>query len=350
MQGLVAVALGGGNPVAEAALLRGVETYQNGVDKISLTPFGLRIRGLVEYDADGVEVINLLERHILGAHLEPNRIRRLDAFFYAERDIRLLQCALDGSDEFIDLGIPFRHVAADTFGNIPVCIGFLETKPDVFHLRFDSVQAETVGEGNEYEHCLAQDLVPLVLGHVLDGPAVVQAVCQFYEHHADVVVESEQDSLEILSLYALGGCHGAALVHLVVEHGLDLGQTVDKQGDVVPEEIAYIVDGIVGIFHHVVKKGGRDGFVTETYLFADNLGHLDGVQDVWLSGTAPHVPVCLIRKIERLADHGQFFFVTAAHGSFGIQPVPLLANQIVVLYREFGNTAHKAFLYSSWSA
>ena len=93
-----------------------------------------------------------------------------------------------------------------------------------------------------------------MLGHVFDCAAVVQAVCKLDEHHTNIVVERQQYPLEILGLYAFGGGDRPALAVFIIQHRLDLGKAIHEQGDMVPEEIADIVDGIVRIFHHIVQQ------------------------------------------------------------------------------------------------
>ena len=90
-----------------------------------------------------------------------------------------------------------------------------------------------MGKRDEYKHRLAQNLVPLVLRHELDGAAVVQTVGEFDENNAHVVVECEEYALEILGLYALG----LGLI-LIVEHSLDFRESFYKRGYFVAEEVS----------------------------------------------------------------------------------------------------------------
>ena len=173
-----------------------------------------------------------------------------------------------------------------------------------------------MGEGDENEHRLAQYLVPLVLRHVFDCPTVMQAISQFDQDYSDVIVKSKQDSFEILGLDAFGGCHGAAFMHFVVQYCLNLCQSVHEKGDMVTEQITYILYGVVGIFNHIVKQCRGNRFVAEAYLLHHDFCHLDGMKNVWFTGTAAYMSVSLVREIEGFADHSEFFFITAAYGRF----------------------------------
>ena len=110
-----------------------------------------------------------------------------------------------------------------------------------------------MGERNEYIHCLAEDLVSLVLWHELNGAAVVKTVCELDQNHAYVIVQGKKDTLEVLCLHALLFC-----LVLVVEYCLDLGKTLNKGCNLVTEEAAKVVNCVICVFHHVVEKGGNN--------------------------------------------------------------------------------------------
>ena len=96
-----------------------------------------------------------------------------------------------------------------------------------------------------------------MLRHMLNGAAVVKAVGQFYEHYADVVVESEEDTLEILCLEALLGDIRATGLLLRVKDVLYLGEAVHKGCNLVPEFRPEVFHGIISVFHYIVEQGGR---------------------------------------------------------------------------------------------
>jgi len=158
------------------------------------------------------------------------------------------------------------------------CFRLLVAEPYVFHLRLDAVETEPVGKRNEHEHCLAEDLVPLVLRHELDGTAVMQTVGKLYEHDPHVVVECEEDPLEVLCLHAflLG-------LIFVVENRLDLCETFHQCGHLVAEKAPEVIDGVRGVFHHIMKKSSYNRFVAESDAADNDLRYSDRMQYIRLT-------------------------------------------------------------------
>ena len=106
----------------------------------------------------------------------------------------------DRTYEFVNAFLLVGHVPVDLGADVVIGIRLLVPQPDVFHFRLHLVQSKPVGQRYEYEHGFAQNLVTLVFRHEFDGAAVVQAVRQLYQHDTYVVVESQEDTLEILGL------------------------------------------------------------------------------------------------------------------------------------------------------
>ena len=82
VQCFVAVGLGVLHPVPQALRHVAVDARDDGEDVVALVSLAfLGTRVGVKDDADGVEVVDLVEGHALGLHLAPGRVRGLDAFF-----------------------------------------------------------------------------------------------------------------------------------------------------------------------------------------------------------------------------------------------------------------------------
>ena len=81
-----------------------------------------------------------------------------------------------------------------------------------------------------------------------------------------------------------------------------LGQSVDNLCYLGAEEILDVLDGVVGVFHHVVQQGGADGGGAQPYLVAGDARHGDGVHDVRLAGAPLDAAVGLVGEVERLGD------------------------------------------------
>ena len=67
---------------------------------VSLGLCGSLIRS--ENDSDCIEVIDLLERHVLGLHLVPDGIRCLHPFLYAEIESGIREGLLNGRNELVN--------------------------------------------------------------------------------------------------------------------------------------------------------------------------------------------------------------------------------------------------------
>ena len=331
VQGLVAVGFGVFHPVPQSFRHISVYARNDGEDMVALVSLALLGIGVVlKDDADGIQVVNLVEGNSFRVHLAPGRIGRLDAFL----DFILESCGIQRFlDRFYEIGhflALFPHFAV--YPGLDILIGFrlLETQPDVLQLAFDAVQAQPVCQGDEDEHGFAQDLVPLVLRHMLDGAAVVQTVGQFDEHHAHIVVHRQEDALEILGLQALLGDVRAVGLLLRIQHVLDLGESVHQRSNFVPETLPEVFHGVVRVFHNVVQ-GGRYGLVAQADVVHYNLGYGDGMQHVRLSAAPAHVLVRLVGKLESPLHYFQFCVIGAplfsALEQFGVVP----RNQFVVL-------------------
>ena len=136
---------------------------------------------------------------------------------------------------------------------------------------------------NENEHGLAQNLVALVFRHEFDGAAIVQTVSELDQYHADIIIESQENTFEILRLEALRVAGIIVLLVLIVEHVLDFRQTVDERRDLVPEQMLDIIHGVIRVFHHVMQQCRRYSLVTQADIIDHNLGDGDRVQDIRFS-------------------------------------------------------------------
>ena len=192
-----------------------------------------------------------------------------------------------------------------------------------------------MGKRNEYEHGLAEDLVPFMFGHEFDCPAVVQAVRQLDQHDSDIVIQGKQDAFEIFCLHTLLHC-----LILIVKHCLDLSQSIHKSSDFVSEKFAEVIDSIVGIFDDIMEKGGYNGLVAKADVVDHNLRHRNGVQDVWLAGTPSDALVRFISKLECLLDDVEFVGVGAPFACGLLEVCILSCYDFIVLTCKYRYFAH----------
>ena len=135
-----------------------------------------------------------------------------------------------------------------------------------------------MGERNEYEHSLAEDLVSLVLRHEFDRPAVVKPVCEFDQNYSHVVVKSQEDTFEVLGLHTLLLC-----LVFIIEYCLDLSKTFNQSSNLVAEQAAEVIDSIVCIFHYIMKQSSYYGLVSKSDITYYYLCDSDRVKYVWFA-------------------------------------------------------------------
>ena len=186
-----------------------------------------------------------------------------------------------------------------------------------------------MGQGNEKEHSLGENLVPLVLRHEFYGSAVVQAVGKLDEHHPHIVVEGEKDSLEVLCLKAFSR-DSCTFAVFVVQHGLDFGETVHQRSYLVTEQVAYVVHGVGSVLDHVVQQGRADGLASEADFRHDDFRHRNRVKYIGLSGTSAYILVGLIGKIERFLDRCELLRCAASVPGHSYELVVLFLNHFAV--------------------
>ena len=190
-----------------------------------------------------------------------------------------------------------------------------------------------MGKRHEDEHCLAEYLVPLVLGHVFYGAAVVESVGQLDEDDTDIVIEGKEDALEILGLDAL--CSGSAAFFLIFKHILDFGQAVDEGGNLVPEKIPDVFRGVGGVFHDIVQKCSGDGLAAKAYVSDHDSGDRYRMENIWLPGTPADILVGFIGKLECLLDYLKLIFSGTSLAG-GLLEVRIASrDDLVVLLCEF---------------
>ena len=295
---------------------------------------------LLEDDADGIEIVHLLEGNLLLLHLVPHRIGGLDALLDGKVELGFLERFLYGLDKGVHLFLPAMDVLVDAFRNPGIGLRLLVLEPDVLQLRLDTVKAQAVRQRDEDEHGLAQDLVPLVLRHELYGSAVVQPVRQLDEHYPYIVVQGKEDALKVLCLKAF--CRYAGLF-LVVQDVLDFGKAVHQGGDLVAEELLQVLYRTFRVFHYVVQEGRGNRLVSQADIIDHDLRHGQRMQHIGFSGAPADVPVGLFGKVEGLLHHCQLFLVLAALAGRFHQPGIGLVDAGVILRGKLCHTHFNSF-------
>ena len=187
-----------------------------------------------------------------------------------------------------------------------------------------------MGKGNEDEHRFTQNLVPFMLRHVFNCPAIVQAVSKFDQHNPYIIVESKKDTLEILRLYALLLC-----LVFIVKDRFDLGKSIHEGSDLVSEKIPDIIDRVVGIFNHIMQQGGYNGFITKADIADHNLCNCNRMQDIRLSRTPSDTFMGLIGKIKCLLHNFKLIHVRTPLACSFPEICEVTGYDLIILLGEF---------------
>ena len=106
----------------------------------------------------------------------------------------------------------------------------------------------------------------------------MQAVAEFEEDDVGIVAHGQQYLAVVLGLLGLGGLHD--------EDILDFGDTVDNDGHTIAEDGAYLVEGDVGVLHHIVQESAHHGNGAETHFLHGDEGHGKRMEDIGFAGLA----------------------------------------------------------------
>ena len=318
VQRFISVGLGQADPVPQPVGVGLVEVGDHAVGPPDVRFLAAFWR--VEDDANGKDVVDLLERHLLGLHFVPNAEHALGAAHDLVVQPGLVQRLPDGHGERVDEPGADRFRFPQPGADHGVILGLLVFQAQVLELGFDVVEAQTVGQRRVHEQRLRGDLLLLVGPHVLQGPHVVQAVGELDQNDAHVVAQGEQHLPEILRLGA-----GPRL-----EHAAHFRQPIDDDALLDPEHLLDVVQGHRRVLHRVVQQRTHNAGRAQPHFFRHHTGDRDGVVDVGFPALAPDVFVRLQRDIEGLPDG---LALGAFLGIFGRAQQPPIPSKDLLLLR-----------------
>ena len=301
VQGLIAVGFRVAHPVAQAVGMRFVYFGYGYVYIEAVIQLFFHVTGL-EDDTYGKQVVDFLERHMLCLHLVPNGIDGFDAGKDTVFQSHFIQLGTYRSGELFENLVAFYGCRFKFLFYLAVFFRMLVTEAQVFQFRLYLVQPQPVGKRCIDIQCFTGYLELLVGQHGTECAHIVQPVGYLYEDNADVVGHGKQQFLEVLCLRRGAVAEDAAR---------NFGQSVNDLGDFGAEDVFDILDGVIGVFHHIVQQGGADGSRPQPYLIAHNLRYGDGVHDIRFARAAFDSLMCLIGKIECL---GYYFDTLAVFG------------------------------------
>ena len=201
-------------------------------------------------DADGEQVVDLVDRDLLRGELLLDGVEALDARLDAARlavpSEDLPDVADDGGEEGL-IGV------AEVFhfgGEFLVGEGVGVAEGEVLKLAAQLAHAKAMRERGVYVERLARDLLPLLRRQMLESAHIVEAVGEFDDDDADVGDHGKEHLADVLGLVVLA----------VGEFDLvQLGNALDDVRDLLAKELFDLRGGDVGIFDGVVEQAGRDG-------------------------------------------------------------------------------------------
>ena len=296
MKCLIAICLGMSDPIANSVRMGIIDIGQCHIDIEALRFFERQI-GRVEDDADCQDVVDFLKRHMLVLHLHPDGVRSLDALFDFVLDVHGIQTSSDRCCESIKYGLTCGFCICQFEYDILIFCWVLKTETEVFELRLNLVEPQTMCQRSIDVKRLACNLILLVLALRTQGTHIVQAVGYLDENHTNILTHREQELLEILSL---GRCV------IAKDTSRNLGQSINNLRYLWTKNIGNVLHRVVSILNHIMKQCRADGCTTQTYIFTHNLRHCQRVHDIRFSRQTTHSLMGMLRKVESLGDDFNF--------------------------------------------
>ena len=246
----------------------------------------------VDDDAEPVHVDDLVQRHLLAAHLLVNAVDVLLAPFDRAFDAGFLQrCPQrrgDPSDELLLVPLGLANGGLDDLAALRI----QRAETEILEFPLDRVHAEPVRDRRVDLQCFPGDRAALRRRHRAQRAHVVRAVGQLDHDDADVPHHRQQHLAEALGLRL-----GTALELDLVE----LADAVDELGDLGTEAGGNVVLRGRRILHHVVEDRGDQRLRIEPEV-REQAGDCDRVRDVGLAGTATLPFVGLVRELIGFLD------------------------------------------------
>ncbi len=149
VEGLVAVGLGMGNPVAQTVglgLVYAAKGYVN-VEALAHFLFG---RTRLEYYPYGEYVVYLLKGDVLVLHLLPDGVWRFDAREYVVFQPAFVEFPAYGGGELVEYLLALGLRLGELGLYVLIFLRVLVMETEVFKLHFYFVESETVGERGVY--------------------------------------------------------------------------------------------------------------------------------------------------------------------------------------------------------
>ncbi len=285
MQGLVAVGLGNGDVVLEAAregLVQAMDRTQHAVAGVDL----------VDDDAEGVDIHDLVECPALLAHLLVDAVQVLFPAHYRARQTRALQTGLQRLENLVEQLLAVAAGVTHGLGDHARAHGVHGLEAQVLELGTQAVHAQAIGDGCIDLEGFAGNPAALFRPERAQGAHVVQTVGELDQDHPDVLGHGQGHLLEVL---------GLSLCLALELHLSQLADPVNQIRDGLAELRGQCFLGDPGVLDHVVQHGGHQALMVQAHV-GEDARYRERVGDVGFAA-APGLPVVGLLGIEVGAAH-----------------------------------------------
>jgi len=243
-------------------------------------------------DADGEDVVDLVEGALLADALQMNGVEALDAAFDFGGDGAFDEFFADGVLNFVEEFFVGAALAGEIFLEAEGAGGLESVEGEVFKLATDEAHAEAMGDGSVEVEGLTGDTVLFFGREELQGAHVVEAVGKLDDDDADVAGHGQKHLADVFGLAGLGGEEVEAA---------DLGDAFDEACRIRAELLLDLRDGDARVFDDVVEKGGAEGGDVEAHV-GEDVGDLKRVGQERGAGLAELGAVLLSGKFVGAAE------------------------------------------------
>ncbi len=167
----------------------------------------------------------------------------------------------------------------------------------ILQLAANEAHSQAMCNGRVDVQCFAGDALLFFRREVFESAHIVQPVCQFDEHDADVVDHRQEHFADIFRLPRFRSGHVEAA---------DFGDTFDEAGDIRSKAFFDTRDRIFSVFDGIVKQGGGQRRSVHTHVRED-VSDFKEMRNVEISGATELVAVTLRGDLIRAAHHPGIF-------------------------------------------
>ena len=291
---------------------------------------GVAVGHGVHQHAHGEQVVDLVERLVLGLHFFIDAVEVLGAAGDLALDVRRLERFPELLHDQVDDVLALLALGPDQLHHLVEALRVDVAQRQVLQLPFDGEDAQPVGQRRVDVERLARN-GHLSLGLlVFEGAHVVQPVGQLDEHHADVLAHGQEHLAQGFGLLLLAGGE--------VQPG-ELRDAVHQQRHLRAE---LLLDGLGGdlldVLHAVVQKPRRDGGCVQGQV-GQRVGHAERMDDIGLARASFLARVRLVGKLIGLFDQRKIS-VRMVFGDFRQQIIDRFAIRVLLLSCHLGTVRH----------